>query len=137
MSLDRPAWRSRPSVTAIGSHTRAHGDTTVSRKTRFMTTCTPRRCTFVARRPVAGRLQGEERRKEALFQVIVKNGIVISTKIEAFSQNEAPKRLRLWTAPVCWTGRREGETRALCGARGRGVRGVESNAFAEKRNERT
>jgi hypothetical protein len=109
----------------------------VSRKTRFMTTCTPRRCTFVARRPVAGRLQGEERRKEALFQVIVKNGIVKSTKIEAFSQNEAPKRLRLDCACVLDGAARRRDTCAVWCARGRGVRGVESNAFAEKRNERT
>ena len=55
---------------------------------------------------------------EANFKFIVKYGIVISTKIEAVSQNEAPKRLRL----DC----------GLCAGRGgekaRHVRGVVSAA---------
>ena len=66
--------------------------------------------------------KGRKRRKEALFQVIVKNGIVISTKIEAFSQNEAPKRLRLDCACVLDGAARRRDTCAVWCARPRGPR---------------
>lgn len=104
MSRDRPAWRPRPSVTAIGS--RARGDTTVSRKTRFMTTVQTR---SVQLRCGTGLLQahlqgGRKSRKEV-----------------------SAKRLRLDCGLRAGRGgeKAEGETCAVCvvsGARARGER---------------
>jgi len=75
---------------------------------------------------------------EANFKFIVNYGIVISTKIEAVSQNEAPKRLRL-DCGLCAGrgGEKARHVRGVVSARPRGPRCRVANAFAEKRNERT
>ena len=61
---------------------------------------------------------------EANFKFIVNYGIVISTKIEAVSQNEAPKRLRL-DCGLCAGrgGEKARHVRGVVSERGRGVRG--------------
>ena len=67
---------------------------------------------------------------EANFKFIVNYGIVISTKIEAVSQNEAPKRLRL-DCGLCAGrgGEKARHVRGVVSERGRGVRGVESRTL--------